>query len=452
MENPCTDMLTVSHIRKSVRELSLPRIAVTCVPTVSAPVQVMSGGPLPELTKDDLEQLLQAKVDSFAVSRLTAPGENYGSTMLKVDVTLLPDRRKVFAVAKMVSEFPHMREFFHYRETVPKEIYVYVHVRPEFQTIQKEYRVPERLFLDVIPKCYGARTTLGGGIDEPVDESSVILLENLRVSGYRLVDRIVGMDLKHLEYAVIHLARFHSTAIVLKLKKPGVFKETVMKATAFVRGGPPPGDEGTPGPLALLKSLSHLPVFQQYKDKIKAAMDMDDELMQMEEPPKAREPFATFLHNDFWTNNMMFSYGGINDEEITGVKIFDFQMTLYGSPITDLLFLLYSSRTLDVTKEDCDRLIKLYHKEFIKWLELFGCDTEPFSYENFLKEIEMEASKCFSHAFIMLRISSVPESNAPDLSIKSDADKIFRDNTGLGKTYFMKVEKLIKEFVDRQWI
>ncbi|XP_063236668.1 uncharacterized protein LOC134538964 isoform X2 [Bacillus rossius redtenbacheri] len=411
----------------------------------------MSGEPLPPLTKDDLEELLHSKVDSFTISPLTAPGENYGSTMLLVDITL-PDHKKKSIVAKMVSEFPHMREFFRFRETVRKEIYTYRLVRPEFLAIQKEHKIPEDLFLDVIPECYGARTSRGGGIDQPVDESSVILMENLKESGYRLADRIVGLDLKHLEYVVTRLARFHATATVLKLKKPEVFRDTVMKAAAEFNRAPPPDGGEDKGPEGILDTLSDLPVVQRFMARLKEVMAKEYAQFKKGEFPKPREPFATLLHNDFWTNNMMFSYGGSIGEEITGVKIFDFQLAAYGSPVRDLLFLLYSSRSLNVTKEDCDDLIRLYHNEFIKWLELFGCDTELFNYDKFMKEVETEAPVCFPRAFIMLRISSVPSSNAPDLSKVSEKHKIFRSNSGLGEVYFQKVEKLVLECVERNWI
>ncbi|KAJ8867322.1 hypothetical protein PR048_031123 [Dryococelus australis] len=414
--------------------------------------QVMSYEPIPPLTKDDLEELLQTKVDRFTISPLTAPGENYGSTMLLVDAILLPDHKKISIAAKLVSESPRMREIFCFRETVTKEICTYMQVRPEFHAIQKEYGVPEELFLDVIPRCYGARTTLGGGIDQPVDESSAILLENLKVSGYRLADRLVGLDLNHLQYVVTRLARFHATAIVIKLKKPDVFKDTVMKAATFVKGGPPSGDPGKNNLADSVTAISHLPVVSQYMDRISKSIERMHDRMKKHERPEGREPFATFVHADFWTNNMMFAYGGSNGEEITGLKIFDFQMPTYGSPATDLLFLLYSSRTIDVSKEDCNMLIKLYHDEFIKWLKLFGCDTEPFSYENFLKEIESEGRDCFTHSLFFIKISSLPESKAPNLLDKSEFDKIFGDINGLGNTYFTKIENLIEEFVERNWL
>ncbi|KAJ8867324.1 hypothetical protein PR048_031125 [Dryococelus australis] len=224
--------------------------------------------------------------------------------------------------------------------------------------------------------CYGARTTRGGGIDQPVDLSSSILLENLKVSGYRLADRLVGLDLR---YVATRLARFHATVVVIKLKKPDVFKETVMKTIFEVKKEPPYFGDDFPGLIAILEVLSHLPVVNQHMGKLKEEM-----------------------------GNM------INPRD--------------------------------------KRLMVMYHSEFSKCLEIFGCDAEAFAYDDFLKKIEIEAPKIFFRAFMILRISSLAESNVPDLSNKSKMFSVFKENSGLGDTYFKKVENLVKEFVDRNWL
>ncbi|XP_063220406.1 uncharacterized protein LOC134529837 [Bacillus rossius redtenbacheri] len=408
----------------------------------------MSGGDsTPKLSKSDLEELLHSKVDSFKTSALTAPGENYGSTMLLVDVMLPPDCRKLSIAAKLVPASPHMRKMFNIQDTVRKEISMYLLARPELCAVQRESGIPEDLVLDVIPKCYGARTTRNGDIDLPVDESSAILLENLKASGYQLVDRIVGMDLKHTEHVVTRLARLQATAIAIKLKKPSVFKNILLKTAFYVSNAPPPGEKG---PIDSIDALSSMPLIAQHKENLKAVIKKGLELRQMKNAPAPREPFATLVHDDLWTNNIMVSYSG--DGNISGLKILDFQSVMYGSPAIDLLFFLFTSTNLDMTKKECDRFIQMYYHEFVDWLELLGCDTKPFSYRTFLDELKSEGFVTFVHVFFMLRIICLHASKAPDLTKPSEFDRIFTDNSGYDDIYFKKTERLVKEFMDRNWI
>nr|CAD7603373.1 unnamed protein product [Timema genevievae] len=187
------------------------------------------------LTKWDLEQLLSAKlgpdtrVDSIATKQLTQPGENYGSNILSVEVTLLPDYKKLDLVAKLVPLSPFLREIFNCGVTVRTEIDVYTKVSKEFQEIQRENNISKKDYLDLFPRCYGARVSRNEDVGQLADEGAVILLENLTPLGYHCGDRITGVDLEHSEMAVSRLARFHATSIAIKIKKPSVFKEVIMK-------------------------------------------------------------------------------------------------------------------------------------------------------------------------------------------------------------------------------
>ncbi|KAJ8867327.1 hypothetical protein PR048_031128 [Dryococelus australis] len=407
-----------------------------------------------ELTKDDLEELLQRKVESFTSCPLTSPGENFGSLLLLVNATLLPDHQKLSIAAKLVVTKNLMGRVPPFRDFMRKEMDMYLRIRSEILAIQEEFKIPKELYLDVIPRCYGARTSRGGGVVKPVDETAVILMENLNVSGYRLVDRIVGMDLKHTECVVTHLARFQAMFVVFKLKKPDFFKNTVLPTAAEINHGPPPNKSDSDGGLTtmLRTILSCVPAVIENIDRIKVAIIKARENVHNKALKKVREPYATLVHNDFWTNNVMFSYDGSNGENINSLKLIDFQMTSYGSPATDLISFLYSSTSLDVTKDDRIRLIKLYHQEFTKWLELFGCDTTPFSYEAFMKEVEIVAPIQFERVFGMLRIFCMSKSNPPDINNPAAFHKMKTDNTGLGEIYFNKIERLVRESIEMNWI
>ncbi|KAJ8867328.1 hypothetical protein PR048_031129 [Dryococelus australis] len=392
-----------------------------------------------ELTKDDLEELLQRKVESFTSCPLTSPGENFGSLLLLVNATLLPDHQKLSIAAKLVVTKNLMGGVPPFRDFMRKEMDMYLRIRSEILAIQEEFKIPKELYLDVIPRCYGARTSRGGGVVKPVDETAVILMENLNVSGYRLVDRIVGMDLKHTECVVTHLARFQAMFVVFKLKKPDFFKNAVLPTTAEINHGPPPNKSDSDDSLTtmLRTTLSCVPAVVENIDRIKVAIIKARENVHIKPLKKLENPTPP-------SSTMTFGQ--------TILKLIDFQMTSYGSPATDLISFLYSSTSLDVTKDDRIRLIKLYHQEFTKWLELFGCDTTPFSYEAFMKEVEIVAPLQFMRVLFMLRIFCMSKSNPPDINNPAAFHKMKTDNTGLGEIYFNKIERLVRESIEMNWI
>lgn len=139
----------------------------------------------------NLEELLQQhvgpnkKLISSDIKKLTAPGENYLSVVLKVDAVLKDEEtgkdEKVHGVGKClhtgcVNEM--MKEFgkMHYKS----ERAWYTEIVPTLQNFVKE-RGMERNF-DIFPKLLAYRSNLHGEKDI-VDDNSILLLENINVDG-----------------------------------------------------------------------------------------------------------------------------------------------------------------------------------------------------------------------------------------------------------------------------
>ncbi|KAJ8874418.1 hypothetical protein PR048_025267 [Dryococelus australis] len=321
------------------------------------------------LTKQDLEELLGpvlAKecrtLEDISVRYLTKPGENYGSTMLAVDVNHTPGPRTLPLVAKMLPKSLALRKICQCEVTARKEIYFYLLVRPAYERIQKENDVPEEKFLDVFPVCYGAWISSRGDA-APVDETSVILLENLKVQGFECGDRFIGLNLPHCELVVEKLARFHATAVAMKIKKPEEFKEIVVRTSVIVA-------EEDSGP-NFTKPLENVPEYDAMKERIYTALIKSKLHFTSLSPGPSREPFATLTHLDLWTNNIMFRYGSEPcKENPVSLKLIDFQMTRYDSPARDLLVFLYTSAHLEVLSQHYDRLVRFYYDNFVDCLRI----------------------------------------------------------------------------------
>lgn len=124
------------------------------------------------------------KVVSVNMNRLTPPGENYLSLVLKLDVILLNEetgKQKQFSgVAKCFNPREGNEEEFKEFETgnYNSELTFYKEIIP----LLKDFTNKNKLELDIFPKMVAYRSNLHGKNDH-VDEDGVILLENMKLEG-----------------------------------------------------------------------------------------------------------------------------------------------------------------------------------------------------------------------------------------------------------------------------
>ncbi|PSN39081.1 hypothetical protein C0J52_07357 [Blattella germanica] len=374
-----------------------------------------------ELKKEDLETLLRQqigsdlKVESFTSKSLTKPGDNYGSTMLAVEVDYKINGKNIIKlpiVAKLVPESPFLRKVFNIENTFRKEVRAYTLVGPAYDKLQKEKGLPENEILDIFPRYYGARSNKENDDNIDADETAVLLLENLKITGYDCPDRRKGFNLKHMEMAITSLAKFHALSLALKMLKPKVFEDTVLKACAKFKLGLSDDDvENEKWVNGIMDLVKAIPYCEPYLERIEKSLRADISARNIERKP--REPFATIVHNDFWVNNMMFKYrnsAAKGDETPLAMKFVDFQVTLYDSPVRDLIFLLFTSSEDGLLDKHYDRFIRLYHNRLIDTLQKLGCDTEAYSFEHFQGELNIYCPKEFPHILFMVNpISADPE-------------------------------------------
>lgn len=72
-------------------------------------------------------------------------------------------------------------------------------VVPAMEELQRDLRIPETERFKSFPKMLGARI---GCSDDVVDDTAILVLEDLGCSGYRCGNRGDGMDIDHCRLAV----------------------------------------------------------------------------------------------------------------------------------------------------------------------------------------------------------------------------------------------------------
>lgn len=141
---------------------------------------------------EKLEELLSQYVDKdkkiieTKLTRLTAPGENFGSTILKVDLILKNNHGEfepLSVVAKLLPESEFFQTVFNVQVTFKMESAFYEVIVPTLQEFEREQGVNN--VIDFFPRFYGSRCNLNG--TEEIDGNAVLLLENLKITGKRII-------------------------------------------------------------------------------------------------------------------------------------------------------------------------------------------------------------------------------------------------------------------------
>ncbi|PSN39083.1 hypothetical protein C0J52_07355 [Blattella germanica] len=415
--------------------------------TTCHPTSVLCVENLQKLLREELGNDLEVK--HFTTEALTQSGENYGSTILAVEVSCSENSseslQNLSLVAKLMPPSQFLCDAFDINITFSNEVRTYVLIKPEHQKLQEEKQIPPEKRLDIFPRFYGARTNFHENLFEEADECAILLMENLKTSGFHVPDRKKGLNLKHMEFGVTCLARFHALTIALKLNKPQVFKETVLKACCkFQLGRKFDTEKLISKTVSCVESIPEcLPYIKQIEDKLRRT----DEFLTFE--PK--EPFATLLHNDLWVNNMLFKYSSqddVNCENPNAMKFVDFQIIVYDSPIRDLLFFLFTSSEDGLLDKHLDFFLSLYHKELLGYLTLLECDTKDFNHDKFQEELVCFATKEFTHILYLLKIVSAE--NTGGQTLEESEMKMY--DTNVGEIYKRRVKTLVRTFVERGWL
>ena len=156
-----------------------------------------------KLVLRNLESLLRKTISEdlivvdYVTTNLLPKGENYCSTMLKVDATVKKSKtssiEKLSLVAKMVPDTEFLKTHFNASASFSKEIYVFEKLLPIYRQLEKEVGVKDEDLIDLLPKFYGGRLTLDEKRVDKADEDAVLLMENIKTRGYYNLDRKKGL-------------------------------------------------------------------------------------------------------------------------------------------------------------------------------------------------------------------------------------------------------------------
>lgn len=296
---------------------------------------------------------------------------------------------------KRLPECEARRETYKSEGLFHNEINFYSVIYPEFKKYQEQHGITEKNIFDSLPKCYYA-------------EDNILVLEDLRESGFKMPDRVQGLTLTEIKSVLIELAKFHSLSLSIKSTDPEKFnklKEQISEGIFRIEY-----KDWYKSYYAALTSNAvqmirdGIPENTKYLDEItnftKSFFDDFTQLVATE------TPLAVLCHGDCWTNNVLFSYKGCG--EIKKTCFIDFQLMRYGSLTLDLVYALYLSLPHKLRKTHKTELVRFYYESLLKQLRLYGPLPKELKSEENLWQLIQNDLQTFSKFALYTGMDMIP--------------------------------------------
>ncbi|XP_018341123.1 PREDICTED: uncharacterized protein LOC108747813 [Trachymyrmex septentrionalis] len=292
--------------------------------------------------------------------------------------------------------------------------------------------------LDKMNKLLGPKYRLSpkilyGQIENP----TLLVIEDLASLGFRMADRLSGLDLDHSLLAFRVLARFHAASVVLCEKNPKQ-KEMYSKGMFYNQHSPEMKSFFIMGAKTLADEIANWPEAKKYSEKVSK---LSDHMYQIgiDAYILCEDEFNVIIHGDCHVNNILFKYD--NNGKPTDQIFVDFQLCTYASAALDLIYLLNSSISFDVIEHKTDILLNEYLHTLSTTMKQLNCKTQPPTMKELKASIKRKASFGMLVSFIILPLLLCCKSEAKDF------------NEILGGTTFMhsglKSESLKKILIKR---
>jgi len=298
---------------------------------------------------------------TFSVTSASGKGENYMGVICRIRVTGKKENgenTKLSIIMKIPPQSAMLREKFPMEPVYIKEVFVYNTMLPELCALEEKYNVPKSERFQRV-KCFKASSE---------QSKEYLVLQDIREEGFRMANRRETLGPKHLKLVLKSMASFHALSFVFKRDNPETFLEFV----------------NSPGGLKNFETLK--PFMEVARQKAlggiadKAILERVDkftanmaDVVDMYVDPESAGQYNVLCHGDFWNNNLLFKFEG---DEPVDVRLLDWQISRYCSPITDIAYLIFTGTDYGTRKKHFKYLMNYYHQCLGQKLGYMDCDVE----------------------------------------------------------------------------
>ncbi|XP_075161978.1 uncharacterized protein LOC142234685 isoform X2 [Haematobia irritans] len=362
------------------------------------------------------------------------------------------------------------RQLYRCDEAFCNEINAYNHIVP----------LLDRYLVDTIfPKCFFA------GQD---DMGEIIVLEDLKEDGFRMQNRLVGLELNYCEIVMKQLAKLHAASIAAKQLDNEIFWDKCKKVREIVYCKEAEEFYRNILETSIQESLDSLRssnVDGCLTEPIRLIEKLQNKLFGKIQNYicNPAEHMSVMCHGDLWVNNIMFvttkidnndrrdsekSFENSNTSNASSylprdVRFLDLQAMRYTSLVFDLLHFIYTSTKRDLRDTYTKHLLETYSIELSATLEkLFTHSVRDldsllrtYSLDNITEEYYKHVLYGLAVCMWILPAVTFDPNNIPNLDVISEMNssaKEIKCTQKLTPEYHIRLKDLALEFYQNGYL
>ncbi|XP_022828838.1 uncharacterized protein LOC111357884 isoform X1 [Spodoptera litura] len=376
--------------------------------------------------KDLLDEI--AKEQKFVnynldVKEISSGGANYTSKLFAVSVTEGSRTLRLFCKVAVIGE--QMRAQL--AKIYETEHFFYTKLGKTYRTIEDQCGIPTKLRLNV-SKYYGSINKL---------KEEVMVLEDLVAAGYKAYDRFKSIDWPYAHAATRELAKLHACSWAYAKQDPEEF-EDVMKNVMF------DVDMNNENMQIFMTSMTNKAieaVHDENKNKLKKYFESFDVESYADTFKRSRR--LVLGHGDFRPSNLM--HKNLDDGSVV-IKVVDLQTLQGGSPVTDLIYFIFTGSDEKFRARYYDKLLDHYYSELSAAMKRLHLNPEKtFSQEDFEHEMKEKLPFGLVLAVFTLPIVTIDSENAPQVDESLDITKFNVEKTS--DLYAERLNGVVNDYV-----
>lgn len=145
-----------------------------------------------------------------------------------------------------------------------------------------------------------------------------------------------------------------------------------------------------------------------------------------------------------------------NFQKPVQIKIVDWQLVRFGSPVLDLSYFLYTSGSKEIFS-NLNMYLKIYYNSLSKVLEnCCYCSNDLFPFEVLQEQWKTYSKFGLGMAFLVVNVMLMDNNELPDVTTKEqtgeDFIKSFQANSGKDAQYIARMKDIILHFYENEWL
>ncbi|XP_063894252.1 uncharacterized protein LOC110377938 [Helicoverpa armigera] len=350
------------------------------------------------------------------INSISSGGANYTSTLYTAII-----KAKNKEDLNLFGKVAAVGEKFRSEATIDfygNEKFAYTTLFKIFEALEEEHGVPEEHRLPFV-KFYG--------FDTSAQYLETMVLENLITQGYEAFDRFKSYDWEYASAAVTELAKFHALSYAFQKKDPEEFQKTLDRGKLDWLA------VGVEGMLKKSGALALGAIRPEHKRSLEKFLsrNINEVFVDFYKPSRT----TVIIHGDYRGSNLVHR---VRKDGKVDIKVLDLQTLQAGSPVTDLVYFIFTGSDEQFRAKYFDRLVEHYYSQLSASMRRLHLNPhEIFSKEDFYAEFKEKLPFGLSVSVFSLPVMTINPEDAP----KVDETLSFED-FGVEKTNDLYIERI----------